>query len=134
MSGVLPEAAWEGSRPRGAILGIGVNIRVNFDDRELRNSAISLEDVVERRLDRCELIAMLLRRIDHWYSLINSPGLVSNWKRRLSTLNQRVAIDGLRGVALDATPDGALVIRDEEGHIHQIRTDALSENVVEVTR
>ena len=134
VSGVLPEAAWEGSRLRGAILGIGVNVRVNFDDGELRHSAISLEDVVMRRLDRCELIGLLLRRIDYWYRLINSPALVADWKCRLTTLNQIVAIGGVKGVALDASADGALVIRDEEGHIHQVRTDDLDEYASETPR
>lgn len=134
LSGALPEAFWLGSQLRGAILGIGVNIRVNFDDAELRHSAISLEDVVKRRLDRCELIASLLRRIDHWYCLIDSPALVANWKDRLATLNQAVAVGGVEGVALDVSADGALLIRDKKGHIHQIRTDDLSENAIEAPR
>jgi len=134
VSGVLPEAVWEGSRLRGAILGIGVNISVNFDDGDLRYSAISLEDVVKRRLDRCELIASLLRRIDHWYQLINSPALVANWKCRLTTLNQIVAIGGVKGIALDASADGALTIRDAMGHIHQVRTDDLDEYAIEFPR
>lgn len=119
LSGVLPEAIWEGDRLRGAILGIGVNVRVDFSRSALHDVAISLEDAVEGPLDRLDLLATLLRRIDHWYSQIASPRLHSRWKARLSTLNQMVSIDGRSGVAVDATADGALLIRDEWGVIHR---------------
>lgn len=122
VSGVLPEAVWEGDHLRGAILGVGVNVRMDFSGSELRHSAISLEDVVKRRLNRSELIASLLRRIDHWYDCIASPTLTATWKSRLNTLNQAVVVEGVKGVAVDVTSDGALLIRDEKGHIHQSRT------------
>ena len=123
VSGVLPEAIWEAGELRGAILGIGVNVRLDFSGTEMRDSAISLEDVVERcGLTAAELIATLLRRIDHWYCRIASPALVSTWKSRLTTLGQRVSVKDVKGVALDVDADGALLIRDEKGQIHQ--TDA----------
>ncbi len=125
VSGVLPEAVWEGDQLRGAILGIGVNVRMDFSGSELRHSAISLEAVVKRRLERSELIASLLRRIDYWYAHIASATVYSTWKARLNTLNQAVAVEGVKGVALDVTADGALLIRDEKGHIHQSGTGDL---------
>ena len=125
VSGVLPEVVWEAGHLQGAILGIGVNVRMDFGGSELRHSAISLEDVVKRRLDRCELIASLLREIDHWYGRIASPTLLSTWKSRLNTLHQTVLVDGVKGVAVDVSCDGALLIRDEKGHIHQSGTSDL---------
>lgn len=122
VSGVLPEAIWEAGELRGAILGIGVNVRLDFSGTEMRDSAISLEDVVRMRLNRAELIATLLRRIDHWYCRIASPALVSTWKSRLTTLGQRVSVNDVKGVALDVDADGALLIRDDKGQIHH--TDA----------
>ncbi|MCY3916004.1 MAG: biotin--[acetyl-CoA-carboxylase] ligase [Chloroflexi bacterium] len=119
VSGVLPEAIWEAGELRGAVLGIGVNVRLDFSGTELQDSAISLEDVVQKRLDRAVLIATLLRRIDHWYCRITAPTLFSTWKSRLNTLGQTVTVDGVKGVALDANAEGALLIRDDKGHIHQ---------------
>lgn len=119
VSGVLPEAIWEAGELRGAVLGIGVNVRLDFGGTELRETAISLEDVVQTRLDRVELIATLLRRIDHWYCRIAAPSLFSTWKSRLNTLGQRVSVNGVTGVALDVDAEGALLIRDDKGHIHQ---------------
>lgn len=119
VSGILPEAIWEAGELRGAVLGIGVNIRMDFNGTELQDSAISLEDVVKKRLDRGVLIATLLRRIDHWYCRIASPTLYTTWKSRLSTIGQRVSVNGVIGVAQDVNADGALLIRDDKGHIHQ---------------
>lgn len=131
LSGVLPEAVWEAGRLRGAILGIGLNVRLDFSGSELRHAAVSLEDLVKRRLDRCELIDLLLRRIDYWYARIASPALFSTWKSRLNTLQQPVTVDGLMGLALDVTADGALLIRDEDGNIHQTRAGDLLMNAAE---
>lgn len=119
VSGVLPEAIWEAGELRGAILGIGVNVRADFSGTELRETAISLEDVVQKRLDRAELITTLLRRLDHWYCRIASPTLYSTWKSRLNTLGQKVSVNDVKGVAPDVTAEGALLIRDDDGQIHQ---------------
>ena len=119
VSGLLPEAVWEGDRLLGAILGIGVNVRNDFGRTELRDSAISLEEVVKRRLDRAQLIAALLYRIEHWHDQIAAPIVCSTWKNRLTMLGQAVVVDNLEGVALDVTSDGSLLIRDENGQIHR---------------
>ena len=134
VSGILPEAVWEASRLKGAILGIGVNVRLDFSGSALRHSAISLEDVAERQLDRGELIASLLRRLDHWYRLIASPALFAAWKSRLITLSQPVRVGEIEGVAVDVTADGALLIRDEQGNIHHTGTGDLVMNAEERLR
>ncbi len=126
ISGVLPEAIWQGGRLRGAVLGIGVNVRVDFRQSALRDGAISLEDVVKGPLDRAELIAALLRHVDRWYAQIATPALFSRWKARLNTLNTQVSVNGLSGIALDATADGALLIQDEVGIIHRACAGAVS--------
>ena len=129
--GILPEAVWEASLLKGAILGIGVNVRLDFSGSALRHTAISLEDVAERRLDRSELIASLLCRLDHWYRLIASPALLATWKSRLITLDQPVRVGKIEGVAIDVTADGALLIRDEQGNIHHTGTGDLVINAEE---
>ena len=126
VSGVLPEAVWESGQLLGAIVGIGVNVRLDLSGTALQDSAISLEDVVEQRLNRSELIAFLLRRIEHWYHQIASPSLYSTWKSKLNLLDHAVVAEGVKGMAVDVTPDGALIIRDEKGQIHQISAGDLT--------
>ncbi len=126
VSGVLPEAIWEAGELRGAVLGIGLNVRADFSGAALREKAISLEYVVKRRLDRVDLIVALLRRIDHWYCRIAAPSLLSTWKSRLNSLGKRVTVDGVTGVALNVTAEGALLIRDDNGHVHKANTADLT--------
>ena len=133
VSGVLPEAIWQGDKLIGAIVGIGVNVRIDFSGSALQDRAISLEDVVKRPLDRAQLTVEMLRRLDHWYGQIAFHEVYSEWRSRLITLNQSVAVDGVVGVALDVTPDGALLIRDAQGRVHQATAgdliDSYSEKV-----
>lgn len=117
--GVLPEALWQDDRLIGAALGIGVNVRADFTHTPLSDRAISLEDGAGRRLDRAELIAALIFKIERWRQQITAPALFTNWKSRLTTLGQAVAIGNIRGVAIDVLSDGSLLIRDKGGRIHQ---------------
>ena len=125
VSGVLTEAIWEGGDLVGAIVGIGLNVRIDFEGSALIATAISLEDVVERRLDRVWLTEYLLSRFDHWYSLIATPAVFRAWRERLLTLNKTVAIDKVEGDAFDVSPEGALLIRDANGRVHQARAGDL---------
>jgi len=124
--GVLPEALWQSDRLIGAVLGIGINVRADFNRSPLRESAISLEDAAGRRLDRSELIAALMLRIERWYQQIAAPALFANWKDRLTTLNQPVARDNIAGIATNVLPDGSLLIRDNDGRIHQTNSGMLN--------
>lgn len=119
VSGVLAETVWEGGDLVGAIVGIGVNVRIDFEGSALFATAISLEDVVEGKLDRVWLTEYLLRRFDYWYSLIATPAVFRAWRERLDTLKQNVAVGKVEGVAFDVSPAGALLIRDANGRVHQ---------------
>ena len=91
ISGILPEAVWQGETLAGLVLGIGVNVRVDFKATPLEQRATSLETVTGRQLDRAELLSSLLQRVDYWHDRIASPKLFSAWKSRLDTLGKRVA-------------------------------------------
>ncbi len=120
VSGVLPEAEWNGSRLAGAVLGMGVNVRVDFRNTELENTAISLETAVGRRLDRAELIAMLLERVDDWYRRLSTPELFEAWQARLSTPGQMVTIGGVHGLAEGVDAQGALLVRSTAGKLERV--------------
>ncbi len=134
LSGILPEAVWQGDQLRGAVLGIGLNIRLDFSETELRHAAISLEQAANRTLDRRELLTSLLCRLDYWYAQIASPVLFATWKSRLLTLHQWVTVGSKRGVAVNVAADGALLIRDETGQIHQTGAAELINHTAEALR
>ena len=118
--GILAESVWDGDLPAGVVLGIGVNVRIDFSGTLLQESAISLEYALQTRLDRAALIAFLLRRIDYWYGQIATDDVFSNWRARLNMLKRDVVAEGLMGTALDALEDGSLLLRDSSGQIHRL--------------
>ncbi len=118
VSGILCEATWSGERLCGAVLGIGINVRTDFQGSELAATATSLESAVGARLDRAQLAGDLTNRILHWQRRIETDALFDNWRSRLNVLGQLVNAGGVAGKALDVTADGALLVIDEFGEQH----------------
>ena len=116
--GVLPEAVWEGDKLQGVVLGMGVNVRVNFGESDLAQTATNIETALGKSCDRADLIARILERLDIWTSKLGSEALYQAWRSRLDTLGTPVSTDGITGIAHDVTYDGALIIRQADGTDH----------------
>ena len=86
VAGILPEAVWDGPALRGMILGIGLNVRLDFAGSGLENTAASLETLLGKRLDRADLLEGLLRRVMRWYARIESEAIIDAWKARSADL------------------------------------------------
>jgi BirA family transcriptional regulator, biotin operon repressor / biotin---[acetyl-CoA-carboxylase] ligase len=117
--GVLPEAVWHNDQLLGVVLGMGVNVRVNFEG-ELANTAISLETVLQRRLDRTHVIACLLGYVDEWAQQLDSDEFLQAWKARLVMLGKRVTIGNLTGIAMDVDEHGALLLQTDDGQLERV--------------
>ena len=115
VAGILPEALWHGNDLRAAILGIGVNVRVDFTDSEYVDSAISLEDALGRNLDRVELLHTLLERLDFWTARVSDENTFQVWKGRLNMLGKRVTGYQHTGIAQGVTPNGDLIVVGDDG-------------------
>lgn len=119
VSGVLPEAAWNGDSLRGVALGMGINVRVDFSDTELAQTATSIETALGQAVSRVEVVAGVLARIDALLALPGADDIFVAWKSRLATMGQTVTVmqagDTLRGIAEDVAPDGALLLRRDDG-------------------
>lgn len=124
VSGILAEAVWNGAQLQGVVLGIGINVRVDFTGSALESTAISIESVLDRRVDRAILLAVLLRRIDHWTRHLGTETLFLAWKARLGTLGSTVTVntaDGdLTGLAETVEADGALRVRTPDDTLHRV--------------
>lgn len=128
VSGVLPEAAWEGDRLLGVALGIGVNLNIDFTNAPFPQPATSLGTVLDTQVNRVEALKRLLRRIDHWAQRIGDDGLFAAWHVRLglgmrATVQQSDSV--LVGIAEDAEPDGTLLLRTDDGVLHRVRAGDL---------
>lgn len=120
IAGILPEVVWKGPEAQGVVLGIGLNVRIDFSGTELANYATSLESIVNRRLDRADLLGSLLRHVDYWYSQIGEETLFTSWKSRLNMLGKRIEVQDEVGTATDVLPSGSLLLRDDYGALQTV--------------
>ncbi|MCC7448536.1 MAG: biotin--[acetyl-CoA-carboxylase] ligase [Anaerolineae bacterium] len=124
VAGILPEAIWQGEQLVAVILGIGLNISVDFTGTPLADRAISIETVTQQPVDRAVLLGKLLQGIDGWSALLDDPSLVARWRARLSTVGQCVTVTAadhqMIGLATDVDDDGALLVRTDDGTIHRV--------------
>jgi len=125
--GVLPEVVWQGDQLIGVILGIGINVRVDFTTSALAETAISLSNVIPQ-VDRLDLLLQLLHKLDIWSAAAGSTDVFAAWHSRLNMLNAPVNVvsitantqEILSGVAQEVTPEGALMIRTPDGGVHRV--------------
>ncbi len=124
VSGVLTEMEADDGWVRFVIVGIGVNVNSTADDlpAELRDSAVSLRDVVGAPVDRTAFAERLLSRLEQRYDQFLHGGFVTIRPvcERLSGLTgQHVEVDDgahrYAGLATGIAPNGGLCLRDATG-------------------
>ena len=124
VSGVLPEVLWEGARLTGVVLGMGINVRIDFSSTDFADFAISIEPALGRPVQRLDLLKILLARVDYWFARLGTDELFETWKRRLMTLGQTVKVESeghvIRGVAQSVDSMGALIVCDNDSKSHRI--------------
>lgn len=123
VGGILIESVMVGGIVTSAIVGIGLN--VNQSAAELPTveppaaEPTSLAVEAGHPLDRTELLIALCRAVGG--HLQSDPAtLVARWRSRLWTLGRPVVAhfgngSATAGLAVDVTPDGALIIETPEG-------------------
>ena len=123
LGGMLSELRADGERLEYAVLGLGLNVNVTFDESAtdgLAATAVSLLMAVGRPVDRVALVIALLERCEAWYErLLSGESLHEAWAARLDTLGRQVVVTlpagALTGVAVGVTPEGALIVRRPGG-------------------
>ncbi len=123
LSGVLPEAAWDGDRLLGAVLGIGINISVDFSATPLAETAISLEAAARQPIDRLDALRILIESLARWTTALSSDMLFEAWRDRLALglpVQVTTGTGVMSGTAEDAAPDGALLLRLANGELHRV--------------
>ncbi|MCU0502356.1 MAG: biotin--[acetyl-CoA-carboxylase] ligase [Anaerolineae bacterium] len=123
LGGMLSELRADGERFDYAVLGLGINVNMTFDEPaagDLAATAVSLRTIVGRPVDRAALVIALLERCEAWYErLLSGESLHEAWAARLDTLGRQVVValptGTLTGVAVGVTPEGALIVRRPDG-------------------
>lgn len=130
VGGILIETSFAQGQIEYAIVGIGINVNQTLEALPTlppnAPPATSLRLAVGRMIDRASLLIALCRA---WEELVTPQKMphdvYQEWRNLLLTLGQAVTVTfhsdserHLHGVAVDVTPDGALVVLDEVGRSH----------------
>lgn len=131
VAGILIETSYRNNAIEYAVVGIGIN--VNQSTQLLPKVPVSsplptsLLAYVGRPIDRSDLLIALAQV---WNELLGPKqadhDIYQEWRSLLYTLGQPVAVHqhgqnsdhAVNGIAVDVTPDGALVVVDQVGHSH----------------
>jgi len=132
LAGVLTELGFEGEKLAWVIVGLGLNVNVDFSRHrnrwgELSDTAISLMMALGHSLPRLPLLQSYLTKVETRYQALRSGHSPHReWTARLTTLGQSVTVtapDGThRGVAEGVDETGALLLRRSDGQVMRILT------------
>jgi BirA family biotin operon repressor/biotin-[acetyl-CoA-carboxylase] ligase len=137
VGGMLIETVWNADDLLGVVVGIGLNVNNQFlSGNELYSKAISLRSIADRLIDKDNLLRTLCIHADDWYEIWKngeSDKIFTAWKNAQVYLGKsiRVHVQGgkeLQGIFQDVTPTGMIILKQENGTIHQIdffETDVL---------
>jgi BirA family transcriptional regulator, biotin operon repressor / biotin---[acetyl-CoA-carboxylase] ligase len=127
LAGVLVEAQSQGNRLDSIVVGIGVNI-----DSELpaavAETGITLAEAAGVTIEREAFIERMLSHVERWVDRYVSAGIeaiIPAWQERMAVgLTARATIDGasLIGCVAGLDVDGALLLRDDDGKVHRVRS------------
>jgi BirA family biotin operon repressor/biotin-[acetyl-CoA-carboxylase] ligase len=128
LAGILTETGLIGDAPAFAVVGIGINVNVPAQAlADLAPRATSILAETGQPVDRSLLLIELLERVATRYGrLQDGEQLHREWASRLTTLGRWVLVttpDGqLAGRAEAVDPDGALILRTDDGITHRLLT------------
>jgi BirA family biotin operon repressor/biotin-[acetyl-CoA-carboxylase] ligase len=105
-------------------------LNVNAAPPDLATTSIALTSVLGHVVDRTELLADILARCEAWYMRLLSAEagdgelICAAWAARLDTLGRDVTVNTgkgpLHGKAVGVSPEGALLVRKQNGQIHAV--------------
>ncbi len=119
--GILMENLFEGGRLKAALLGIGLNIRLDVSCyEEISNIATSLSGESGMDLTPPEIVPSLLDELDRVYrSLQGGTDIYAEWLARVETLGRFVRVrhgDSIEeGYLASIAPDGSATLQRSDG-------------------
>jgi BirA family biotin operon repressor/biotin-[acetyl-CoA-carboxylase] ligase len=129
--GILIEANARADRVEYAVIGIGINVNLDYTDiSDKLPEATSLYHEKGSRISRLALVRQLLIELDSIYQrLLSGASVYEEWRERLVTLGKKIQVkwgdpiqDGIiqEGIAEDVAPDGALLLRSFSGELVRV--------------
>lgn len=133
--GILTELLAEAEKVEWVVLGIGLNVNQSETDfpNDIASIATSLRLSMNIGFNRSLIAAKIINEIEEVYQAFLEKGslwVVDEWKKRNITLGETVDIisqtGSFRAKALDITPDGKLIVKDEADKISELLSGEIS--------
>ncbi|MBR5528940.1 MAG: biotin--[Oscillospiraceae bacterium] len=135
LGGILTELALDADGSvRYAVVGVGINCsHTQYDfPEELREIATSLEMATEKTADQAQLSAEIIKAFTETdkHLLRGKYGIMDRYRADCITIGKDIVVhtsqESFRGTALDVDPDGALVVRSDNGRIQAVQSGEVS--------
>lgn len=130
--GILLEISAEMDMVEYVIVGTGVNFRKTAYSDELRDKAVSIEEVCSAVPKRREIMAEYLNLLEKLMDIVaisGFEGIRERYEAMSATLGKRVQVTGsvnVTGTAENVDSEGCLMVRDDEGTLHRILSGDVS--------
>ncbi len=130
LSGILTEMKGDCDAIDFIIIGIGVNLNSSSDDYtdDLKDSVISLKDIIGSTVDRIDFLNRFLLYFEKNYNDFlrgRFIEILERWKVKSAIINQKIKVtnhsDIFTGTVTEVTPDGNLIVQTEDG-IRQVNS------------
>ncbi|MGV8025391.1 MAG: biotin--[acetyl-CoA-carboxylase] ligase [Anaerolineaceae bacterium] len=123
-AGILAEAAWQGNKLAGLVIGIGVNMQPAAlpPTNDLLFPATSLEQAMGRCIDRWDLLYRILAAFIDLRAIFPSLEFMDAWRRKLAFLGEAVTISKMgeelqHGIFMGVDKQGYLILKEKNGRI-----------------
>jgi BirA family biotin operon repressor/biotin-[acetyl-CoA-carboxylase] ligase len=124
--GILIENDVQKDTVNYSILGIGVNVNLEFTDfPEIQSIATSLSQELGKEVSRLSVVRRLLLEIEKLYLALKAgESIYEEWRDSLVTLGKRVRVTAgetvSEGIAESVDRDGSLLLRHSDGGLTRI--------------
>ena len=133
LCGILAEARC-GEKLDFVVLGIGINANFLLTalPEELRRTAITMREILQKPVDRYSLLRSIIHELETRYEPFcaqDRKSIIAEWKTLADTLGRSVRVETASGIVLGVAEDvdetGALVVKTEEGPVHVSAGDVM---------
>jgi BirA family biotin operon repressor/biotin-[acetyl-CoA-carboxylase] ligase len=124
--GILTDLDVRGEELRWSIVGIGINVNVEWQEAPpLRSPATSLLEETGQPVSRLRLLVSLLSLLETRYlALLAGHSFHEEWAGQMATLGKQVQVlsehEQYQGLAAGVDEDGALLLQEQGGQVRRI--------------
>lgn len=132
--GILTELSAEAMEVHYVVVGIGINVNTTQFPDEIRQTATSLYLESGKRLNRCDIVAAVMKRMEEYYAAYKRTCSLSAMKEaymeRLANRNQEVTVitpqEEWSGLCEGIDEYGRLLVRGKDGNLEKIVSGEVS--------